>query len=95
MIPRVVAELEAYRLAAEKLAAEKLADILAEVRVCAAHFVDMADARVDGTGDFDAYHSARHDLVMALDRDLSHRAPSDANDGPAKRALGAASGAAT
>lgn len=35
-----------------------------------AEFVRAADARVDGTGDFDAYHSARHDLVMALGGEL-------------------------
>lgn len=33
-------------------------------------FVRASDARADGTGDFDVYHSARHDLVMAIGGDL-------------------------
>lgn len=42
-------------------------DRLDQLGLRAAAFVEQADLRTDGTGDFDAYHSARHDLVMALE----------------------------
>lgn len=57
---------------------------LADLRERASHFIAQVDARVSGVGDFDAYHSARHDLVMAL----SERAPSDRNDSDHSRPLG-------
>lgn len=33
-------------------------------------FIVAADSRIDGTGDTDSYHGARHELVMALGGDL-------------------------
>lgn len=54
-------------------------DPLTRVAALAAVFVFQADLRADGTGDFDAYHSARHDLVMEIG-DIADELAADTND---------------